>query len=147
MSNTTQSNTGVVCAISHLFIAIIGGALIYGAYSALQYLASLAAGAIPFIFGGLLFVTLVWAFFMLIRVQHHMRRAPGSKISLHEGFTAVSIFVVMGFFAMACLHAFQHEPQALDAWNQGVVAAFIAAMLYKVGNFVGTLWSKGATAN
>jgi len=146
MSNT-QSKNGTLCAIFHLGIAIIGGALIYNAYAALQYLATLVTGAVPFIFGGLLFVTLVWFFFMLIRVQRHMRRTPGSKISLREGYTAASIFVVMGFFAMACLHAFQHDPQALNAWNQGVVAAFLAASLYKVGNFVGKLWSKGASAN
>lgn len=144
MSNTTETKNGALCAFGHLAIALVGGALIFGIYSALQVLASLFAGALPFIFGGLLFVTLVWAFFMLIRVQKHIRVAPGRKITWQEAYTAASIFVVMGFFAMACMHAFQHNPAALQFWNEGVVAAFFAATLYKVGNFVSTLWSRGA---
>jgi hypothetical protein len=101
---------------------------------------------VPFIFGGVLFATLVAAFFMLLRAQKTMRRTKRLRVTIGDAYTAVSIFISMGFFAMACLHAFKGDGTALSLWTNGVATAGFAACGYGMGRFVGSLWNEGKKA-
>jgi hypothetical protein len=127
----------------NILIACFGAAMTLGIFAGLHYLGSLFAPAVPFIFGGVLFATLVSAFFLLLRVQKTMRRTKRLRVSFGDAYTAVSIFVTMGFFAMACMHAFLADGHAVELWNQGLMAAGLGATGYGMGKFVGSLWNEG----
>ena len=148
--STQSKNEGVTVSISvsskqfvNILIACLGAAMTLGIFAGLRYVGSLFTPAVPFIFGGVLFATLVSAFFLLLRVQKTMRRTKRLRISFGDGYTAISIFVTMGFFAMACMHAFLADGHAAELWNNGLIAAGLSATGYGLGKFVGSLWTEG----
>lgn len=130
----------------NLVMALVGAGLVVAAFSALQYVGALFAGAIPFIFGGILFSTLLSAFFLLLRVQKTVRLRPALRISAPEAFTAAAIFLIMGCFATACMHAFLADGLALEHWTKGVEIAAASFVCYGLGKGLVALWKEGKTS-
>lgn len=132
--------------VSTLFFAGIGGAGVMAAFWALSFIGSLFATVMPFVFGGFLFAAIVVGFKLLIDLQKNIRRSNKLKVSVSEGYTAVTIFIAMGFFATACMHAFMGDGLALSHWTYGVSTIAIAATGYGLGKFFGSLWADGGKA-
>jgi len=130
----------------NIIVAAFGAGAVLALFHTLQFVGTLFAPAVPFIFGSVLFATLVAAFFMLLRAQKTMRRSKRLRISFGDAYTGVSIFISMGFFAMACLHAFKGDGTALSLWTNGVATAGLAVCGYGVGKFCASLWNEGKKA-
>lgn len=133
-------------SLVNIFFAALGVGSVLALFVAAQYVGQLFVAAVPFIFGGFLFATIVSAFFMLLNTQKKIRRSASMRFSLAEAYTAVAIFIVMGYLATSCMHAFQGTGLALQFWNQGVSTTALAVIGFGMGKFCASLWNHGANA-
>lgn len=143
----TINSQNLIKTVSGLFFAGIGAAAVLAAFYALASVGQVFVNVMPFVFGAFLFATIVCAFFLFMRVQKDLRVSKNFRVSMPEGYTAVSIFLTMGFFATACMHAFMNDGQALVHWNYGMWTIGTAATLYGIGKFLKSLWRDGARSN
>ena len=130
--------------VKSLLCALFGAATIIVIFQAMQYIGGMVAGIMPFFLGTLLFATLAGGFFCLLQTQKIMRQNAGMRISFGDAYTGLSIFIVMGLFAMACMHVFQGDGLALAFWTKGVVAAGASAVGFGLGKFFVTTYKEGA---
>lgn len=133
-------------SLINLICAVAGAGTVIGIFTMLQYAAGIFTAIMPFVMGTALFLTIVATFGYLVKTQRLMRQNAKFSVSLAEGYTAVSIFVIMGLFAMACMHAFQGDGLALGLWTKGVGVSVAAASLYGLGKFFSSLWKDGGAA-
>lgn len=131
-------------SIIKLIFALIGAGMVFLAAEVLLRVAVLFSAATPYIAGGILFATIVSIFFALLNSRKMMFRNVKFRISFAEGYTAVAIFIIMGYFATACMHAFLGDGLALGLWNQGVSVCAMALVGFGMGKFAVSLWHNGA---
>lgn len=125
-------------------LALIGAGTVTGAYLLLMSVAGIFAALIPYVAGGLLFMTLVGSFYFLIGLLKDMRQRARFRVSFWDCYTAVAVFTVMGYMATACMHAFLSTGNPLDLWNKGAIAAALFTTFFGLARFVGELWKDGA---
>lgn len=121
--------------------ALVGATLVAGAFHLLNTVVGAFAAVLPYAAGTMLFATLLGGFYYLLAVFKTMRKNARLRISFADAYTAVAVFTVMGYFATACMHAFQGSGQALAHWNHGAVAAALFTICFGIGKFVGELWN------
>ena len=142
----TINSATFVKAVGSLFFAGIGAGGVFAAFWAMTFVGAMFAKVMPFVFGGFLFAAIVSGFFLLLRAQKTMRRTTQFRVSASEAYTAISIFIAMGFFATACMHAFMGDNLALQHWNYGVVAIGSAATLFGMFRGMAAVWASGGSA-
>jgi uncharacterized protein with PQ loop repeat len=130
-------------AICHTAAAAIGAAVVYGIYHMLVTAVGAVATLMPFVAGGLLFVTLVGTFYFLVGLLKDMRKRPSLRVSFWDCYTAVAVFTVMGFMATACMHVFQGSGDPLSTWNSAGMAAGVFAVFFGIARFSVDLFKDG----
>ena len=142
---TVTINSGaVIRSLSNVMFAGIGAGGIVAIFMALSYIGKMVNAIMPFVWGGFLFATLVSTFYLLLRVRKNMRASNKLRITFTEGYTAVAVFLAMGFFATACMHAFMGDGLTLVHWTYGVVTAGVAVVGQGFGKFFVSLYAEGA---
>lgn len=127
---------------TNIALFIIGAAGAVGAFMFLQSLSVAVAAAMPFLLGGTLFAAIVGSFFYMLKLLKTMRVRASLRLSFWEGYTALAVFTVMGYFATACMQVFVlHGGNALTLWTNGAIACGGFAAFFGVGRFVAALWN------
>lgn len=126
--------------------ALFGAAIVLGICMMLQWVGSFFGAVMPIVLGIALFAALVGAFFALMKSQKSIRKMAKFKLTLGEAYTAATVFLVMGFLAAACLHAFKGDGMALPLWNQGVATLTLGYFAYGAGKILSSLWKSSAPA-
>ena len=127
----------------NIIALVLGAGTVIGIFTVLQWLGQAISAIMPFVLGTTLFATVVGGFFYLLSAQKILRQTPKLRISFSEGYAALTIFISMGLFAMACMHAFQADGLALGIWTQGVTAVALSAIFFGVGKFFVSSWNEG----
>lgn len=133
-------------SIVNLFCACFGAGLVFVGFKVLLYVGALFGGVLPFIGGGILFATMLSGFFFLLRTQKAIRRSARFRVTQTEAYAAASVFVSMGFFAIACLHAFKADGMAASSWSNGVASCAFSLFLFGAGKAAVWLWDEGKKA-
>ncbi len=147
MSNLTKNPvdinidlSGVTLSNIALFAAGAAGA--GTGFYFLQKASLVFAGAMPFLLGGTLFAAIVGSFFYLMKMLKLMRVRSSLRLSFWEGFTALAVFTVMGYFATACMQLFTGSGgNPLSLWCTGSIACAGFATVFGLGRFVAGLWN------
>lgn len=129
----------------NIALFVLGAAGAVGSFMFLQTLSVAVASAMPFLLGGTLFAAIVGSFFYMLKMLKTMRVRASFRLSFWEGYTALAVFTVMGYFATACMQVFVlHGGNALTLWTNGAIACGAFASFFGVGRFVTGLWNENA---
>lgn len=112
-------------------------------YSLVQLVGSIFTTMVPYVAGGILFVTLTTIFLSVITMLKKIRKSARKTFAVWDTYAAIAVLTVLGYFAAACVATFQPGGNAAELWSNGALAAFAWGCLFGSGKFSADLFRDG----
>lgn len=127
---------------SFLFGAYAAAAVL-AIYSVIQLLGSLFTTVLPYVAGGVLFVSLTAIFLSIIGMLKKFRKGARKTFAVWDTYLSIAVLTVMGYFAAACVATFQPGVNPAELWSNGALAAFAWVCLFGGGKYAAELFRDG----
>ena len=109
-------------------------------YSLINMVSTVFTTALPYVAGGVLFITLTSIFLSIVVSLKKYRKGARKSLAVVDTYAALAVISVTGYFAAACVAIFQPGSNVAELWSSGALAAFCWAALFATGKYGGELF-------
>jgi hypothetical protein len=147
---TTETNSALVPVsatpeetrklnVKSLFFGAYAAAAVLAIYSLIQLVGSVFSTMVPYVAGGILFVTLTSIFLSVVLMLKKIRKSARKTIAVLDTYASIAVITVLGYFAAACVVTFQPGGNPTELWTNGALAAIVWVCLFGGGKWTAQL--------
>lgn len=143
VAEATKVETRRINLKSFLFGAYAATAVL-AVYSIIELIGNVFVTAVPYVAGGVLFISLTAIFLSVVSMLKKIRKSARKTIAVWDTYLAIAVITVLGYFAAACVATFQPGGNAAELWTSGATAAILWGLLFGCGKYGAELFRDGA---